>query len=173
MENEEEVFRKVKAALTMFFQKEKALLDNNASERSISHKLAEHLQQQFPLLKVDCEYNRHGDAIKKLQYGHVESISTDDLEAKTVFPDIVVHKRGNDESNLLVIEIKKSNSGQHHGPDQEKLKAFTGNQYRYEVGLFLLLDMDRGCLGNVRCFKGGVEVNETMWANLKELGYGV
>lgn len=172
MANEEEIYEKVKAALMTFFKEDKVLLDKNTSERSISHKLAEHLQQQFPLLKVDCEYNRHEDAIKKLQYGHVESITPDDLEAKTVFPDVVVHKRGSDERNLLVIEIKKSISGQHHGPDLEKLKAFTGNQYRYEVGLFLLLDVDRGYLGDVRCFKGGAEVRETMWANLKELGYG-
>lgn len=172
MENEEVLFQKVKKALGTFFEQDHALLNVNASERSISHKLAEHLQKQFPDLNVDCEYNRHGDVIKTLYTKCDSPVAPDALEAKTVFPDIIIHKRGNDEMNLLVIEIKKINSGRNHIWDIEKLRAFTSKQYRYEVGLFLLFDVKVKRIGNVQHFKKGEEMISSCWIKLKELGYG-
>jgi hypothetical protein len=158
--SEREILRKVRNALKEFFQEEQTLLDVNASERSLSHKFAEHLQKQFPNLDVDCEYNRHGNDIKRLKYCLPGSTEVDNLEAKTVFPDVVVHKRRNDKNNSLVIEIKKSNSGQDHTADLEKLKAFTGSQYKYKVGLFLLIDVEGKCLSRVRYFTSGKEVGD-------------
>ena len=40
------------------------LLEIGTNERSVAHKLAEYLQQEFPNRHVDCEYNRHGERIK-------------------------------------------------------------------------------------------------------------
>lgn len=163
-----EILRKIKAVLSAFFQADGSLLNVNASERSISHKFAEHLQKQFPDLVVDCEYNRHGNDIKMLRYYHSGLTKVANLEARTVFPDIVVHKRGNDKDNLLIIEIKKSDSGQNYRPDLEKLKAFTGDQFRYKVGIFLLFDVERKCLCCARCFSAGKEVNPISRSSLKE-----
>ena len=151
--NKGKILQRVKTALVAFSQTERSLLNVNASERSISHKLAEHLQTQFPSFNVDCEYNRHSNDIKRLEYYRPKTIKVDSLEAKTIFPDIVVHERGNDKKNLLVTEIKKSNSRQDHTPDFEKLKAFTGSQYGYKVGLFLLFDVERGGLSQIRYFE--------------------
>ena len=78
----EDVKRRVIAAICALYRHDRELLDVDANERSITHKLAEHLQREFPGWHVDCEYNRVGREPRR-------------LEAKTVFPDIIVHRRGN------------------------------------------------------------------------------
>lgn len=40
-----------------FYEKERYLLENNANERSLTHKLAEYLNLEFQDFDVDCEYN--------------------------------------------------------------------------------------------------------------------
>jgi len=167
-----EILRKVRNALKDFFQEEQSLLDVNASERSISHKFAEYLQKQFHNLDVDCEYNRHGSDIKRLKYYLPKQTEVDKLEAKTIFPDIVVHKRGNDKNNTVVIEIKKSNSGQDHTADIQKLKAFTGSQYKYKLGIFLVINVEAKCVTGVRCFTSGKEEGDINVADLTELKHG-
>ena len=117
------------------------LLSIGVNERSISHRLALYLQQEFPCWNVDCEYNRKMGDKKKLHYIYQkfeqDTIKADDSVAKTVYPDIIVHRRQR-EDNLLVIEIKKSNHNT--AIDEEKLKAFTGEEYRYCFGLLLVVD---------------------------------
>lgn len=163
----EEVSRKVEEALRNFLKEDKYLLCENVNERSISHKLAEHLQKQFEDFDVDCEYNRHIGNVKRLRDPY-------DLEAKTVYPDIIVHKRGIDNGNLLVIEIKKSSSNVNEEErDILKLKRFTNKSknFRYEFGLFIQFDVCKKSVGNVRCFTNGKEVcNDEVWANLKRFG---
>lgn len=147
------VKQKVNGALDKLKENDNILLEINVNERTISHKLAEYLQIKFSDLSVDCEYNRHNDLIKKLNMP-TDHISWDDVESKTVFPDIVVHKRNTDDENLLVIEIKKSSSRIGHQFDIHKLKAFTSEPYNYKFGLFLEISVDGGnnCL---KWFKDG------------------
>ena len=57
---------KVNAVLRNFLDKDRNLLMLNASERSISYKLAEHLGKEFPDGDVDYEYNQWGDRLKTL-----------------------------------------------------------------------------------------------------------
>jgi len=136
----EVVKEKVEAALRKLRNQDSFLIQANTNERAISHKLAEYLQVEFPMWKVDCEYNRHGEEIKRLEVPS-DNINWDDTEAKTVFPDIIVHQRNNDDNNLLVIEIKKSSNAQSQF-DKTKLIAFTKEPYRYKFGLFLKIAMN-------------------------------
>ncbi|NPT58677.1 hypothetical protein [Paraburkholderia elongata] len=109
------------------------LLQVDASERSISHRLAVHLTSQFPDFDVDCEYNRNGFDVKRLALSQRQA-RDDDLEAVTVFPDIVVHKRGSNHSNLLVVELKKASSNVGAEYDLAKLQAFRKELfYKYAV----------------------------------------
>jgi len=120
-------------AYSALIRDDKQLLEVDANERSITHKLAEHLQHQFPDWDVDCEYNRVGALPKRLKSA-VESIRTDDAEGRTVYPDIIVHHRGCDD-NLLVIEAKKK-STDHDNNDTQKLKAYKdehGYRFAYAV----------------------------------------
>ena len=70
------------------------LFANDLNERSITHKFAEYLQHQFPEWNVDCEYNRDHHDPKRLDLPSRHDISGDDVNAKTVFPDIIIHERG-------------------------------------------------------------------------------
>jgi hypothetical protein len=117
------------------------------------------------VVSVDCEYNRNGDGPKYLiEMQHTregardqlreyerehpdevrnDPIVTDDAkEASTTFPDIMVHSRGSNNFNYLIIEAKKQNNKSDHTLDHEKLMAFTAlqgpNPYHYKFGVFIV-----------------------------------
>ena len=115
------------------------LLEIDANERTMTHKLAEYLQQEFQEWDVDCEYNRKMKGLKKLPRPPNNFSGLDfwhDTDAKTIFPDIIVHKRMSDE-NLLVIEAKKSSSVIKEDWDQAKLRAFKEQPYNYRTAFFV------------------------------------
>lgn len=119
-------------AFDQLFKNDVFLLENEVHERSVAHKLAEYLQQQFFGWHVDCEYNRHGIDIKKL------SRKCDGEYKEYVYPDIVIHHRGYD-SNLLAIEIKPRKFKNIDECDNAKLIEFTEpkGKYKYQLGLFI------------------------------------
>ena len=131
--SEEEIKKRTRIALGVLQKNDSFLLEQKVHERSIAHKLAEYLQEQFPDWNIDCEYNRKGIKSKLL-----EGIGECDGHRKTnrVFPDIIVHKR-NTKNNLLVVELKKSNLDPKC--DIKKLELFTRmeGEYRYSLGLFI------------------------------------
>jgi len=111
------------------------LLKNDLNERTISHKLACYLSDELPSdWDIDCEYNRNHDGVKRLN-PNVECVTNNDTSGKTVFPDIIVHKRDTDE-NLLVIEIKKNANIEDERRDLNKIRSFI-KELKYEYGLFI------------------------------------
>ena len=138
------VLRLVNEAITQLGVHDFDLFHVDAHERSITHKLAEHLQRLFPYWHVDCEYNRDDDEAKRLgqEYEHAkdkyEPLKPYDTEAKTVYLDIIVHRRCTHQ-NLLVIEAKKESSRCSTSVDENKLRCFTRRcgHFRYRYGLLL------------------------------------
>lgn len=133
--------------------KDAFLLENDAHEQAITHKLAVHLQNEFRSYDVDCEYNRH---LLNSKLYYVED------GVNSGRPDIVIHKRGNDSRNLLVIEVKKQDRlMQIDSNDSKKLSAFTApssgdpNDYGYKHGLFIAFDGPDHI--NLIWFTGGTE----------------
>jgi len=118
-------------ALKRLRRRDKILFENDASERSICHRLAIYLQIQFYDFDVDCEYNcDHNDEwlVKRLDNPQLLAFirahkPTFNGDSVTVFPDIIVHHRNTDE-NLLVIESKKTTSGVSDDYDIQKLLAY-------------------------------------------------
>jgi hypothetical protein len=133
---EKQIHRKVVSALKELVTRDKELLLNNVNERAITHRLGAHVQGRFRGWNVDCEYNRNHDDVKRLHL-KPRSVMTDDTEGQTVFPDIIVHKRYSD-TNLLVVEVKKStnNHGDHY--DLQKLRAFKA-ELGYQYAVFVKL----------------------------------
>ena len=132
--SDEDIKKRVKLAINLLVVRDSYLLEKNASERSISHKLAEYLQTLFPCWNVDCEYNLNINERKIL--GRISECS----ERKTtdrVFPDIIIHKRGSTK-NLLVVEMKKNKLNPKC--DKKKLELFTDPQedYKYSLVYFLI-----------------------------------
>lgn len=121
-------------ALHQLLRVDAEILINDINERTISHRLATYLEPYFPGWNVDCEYNRNHDDPKRLDIQR-RNIESDDTQATTVFPDIIIHRRGTDE-NLVVIEMKKTTSQEQDEYDIGKLEAFK-NQLGYQFAIFI------------------------------------
>ncbi|SRR5258706_15458447 len=131
-------------ALVALLAEDAYLLEVDANERSVVHRLALHLQAGFPNLHVDCEYNRDGIDPKRIQHFYLDPDS-EDTEAKTIFPDIIVHRR-NTEDNYLVIEIKKTTNRVSRDVDRGKLRGYKGD-LGYRFALFVELSAGDGNAG--------------------------
>ena len=145
--NEAEIKKLIEASLKEFFENEQDLIDVDANERSISHKIAEYIQEKFSKWNVDCEYNRDMEDPKRLGIS-TENIQSDDTDGKTVFPDIIIYKRKT-KQNLLVIEIKKSDSNVKN--DIKKIQAFLKSpKYSYKWGLMLVIYTEKKLVGKYK-----------------------
>ena len=65
--NKDETLKAFDNSVKTFLDKDSYLLHHNIYERSITHKLAEYLQYNFPNFNVDCEYNGDIDNIDNLR----------------------------------------------------------------------------------------------------------
>ncbi len=135
--------------------KEPKLLDFQINERTLTQRLSMRLQPAFHPLFVDCEYNRmwteQGDRVKRLRW-RAELTRTDDINGNTVYPDIVVHKRGTQAENRLVIEAKRRGSTLAKGhKDYRKLCAFTNPKGLFHYNLGAHLYFRRNGHGRARC----------------------
>jgi hypothetical protein len=129
---------KVVTALAEFYARETHLLEKDLGERTLTHRLAVHLEKQFAGWDVDCDYNRLGERTLRLPKGTI--VSTDDALGKSVYPDIVVHQR-EIPNNLLAIEVRKASNHQPPEHDQHKLRAMTDPHlwFAYWIGVYLVL----------------------------------
>jgi hypothetical protein len=66
---------KVVTALAEFYEREIYLFEKDLGERTLTHRLAVHLEKQFPGWSVDCDYNRLGERTLRLPHGTM--VSTD------------------------------------------------------------------------------------------------
>ena len=129
---------KVVSALAEFYARETFLLEHDLGERTLTHRLAVHLEKQFSGWQVDCDYDRLGERILRLPHGTI--VSTDDHLAKSVYPDIVVHQR-EIPNNLLAVEVRKTSNHQPPEHDRHKLRALTDPHlwFAYGIGVYLVL----------------------------------
>lgn len=164
----EELKEILEKALKILYVKDRYLLKHNCHERSITHKLAEYLQELLPQYNVDCEYNLdidNKDNRRKrwISQKVIENIRqeiensrkslnesnwnlSEEIEklSKGFYPDIIVHRRGSNNFNKLVIEGKKGNLNS--DLDVEKLTALTSQDgephYRYLLGAQISFDIE-------------------------------
>ena len=131
------VREKIETAYKMLLKNDSYLLEVDANERSITHKFAEYLQQIFPQYHVDCEYNRDGHDSKRLivELNNLSLTEKDSFD--TVYPDIIIHKRGSD-INYIVIEAKKENNEKSYERDKNKLIEYK-NILKYQYAFLVLL----------------------------------
>jgi len=152
----------VRQALESVLDKDIWLLTNDLSEQSISHRIAYYLEPLFNDFNVDCEYN--GDIDRQnnkkaigvlksdlMQFGLLRDKEASDLEKeftnRAVFPDIIIHKRGTNEENLCILEVKKSTSNVNYEYDFIKLRSYTSDRYdnnlKYQLGIFIEVVIDK------------------------------
>lgn len=139
--DELEVRQRVETALKQLSVLDSYLLENDLNERTITHRFAVYLENHFDGWDVDCEYNRFGDGPGSL-FPEVErrlaEVSGDepltrDTIGRTIYPDVIVHRRGTRE-NLLAIEVRKSTNPVPDEVDRAKLSGYKDDpdfEYRY------------------------------------------
>jgi hypothetical protein len=129
---------KVVAALAELYAREAFLFEQDLGERTLTHRLAVHLERHFSGFEVDCNYDRLGARTLRLPHGTI--ISTDDHLGKSIYPDIVVHQR-EIPNNLLAIEVRKAGNHQPIEHDEHKLSALTDPHlwFAYWIGALVIL----------------------------------
>lgn len=125
---EPEIATRVIRSLQTLFDKDVDLLNINVSEETIASRLARYLEYEFPDFNVDVEYNRMGDAPKKVAWNE---------RPEEVYPDIIVHRRRTN-NNVLAIELKKDSNRETKHRDIRKLAAYR-EELGYKCALFLRL----------------------------------
>lgn len=118
--------------MNQLLEEDPKVIEISSSEWSYNCLIARYLENRFDSFDVDVEYNKHGEEYK----WHP---SPD--ESGKIRPDIIVHERGTDDRNLLVIEIKKDATEGEIKNQKERVNAFvSGEDYQYDYGLFLDLN---------------------------------
>ena len=135
----------IEKVLDKLYKKEPELFDlddtqeikRHVGERVIVFRFGLYFQKEldecgrFSEYYLDCEYNRSGINPKK-------------LEGDLIVPDLILHKRKNNNSNRLVIEFKGWwNKNQIY--DEKKIKEMVkeDGEFRYCEGYTILLEKNR------------------------------
>jgi hypothetical protein len=126
--DENEVRRILEEALRRLEADDRHLLENDLSERCIAARLAMYMQPAFQPAgwAVDVEYNRKGNTPKVLRLPE-ECVKRKDFvdgDDALVVPDVIVHRRGAQGPNLLVLELKKTTNRIARGCDRIRVDAF-------------------------------------------------
>ena len=149
----------VNQALDMLYEKDMHLIMNRAvnscgkddkhhvGERAIVFRFAHYLQNliddngNFQEYDLDCEYNRNGAKCKALP-----------SFPNGTYPDVIIHKRGSNEHNLLVIEFK-TYWNRDIDNDKKKLLEFTdpNGRYKFKKGISFLLENTRENVQRIDC----------------------
>lgn len=125
----------IKKSLDKLYANDKYLIIRRVSERDIVHRFAHYFENymqdtDIESYNVDCEYNRNGYEIKQ-------------VNGKYVYPDFIVHKRGNNENNLLIIEFKTWWNSD-NGADINKILWMMNPQlmFQYKYGCSITINQD-------------------------------
>ena len=147
MMNLDVIKRRILHCIEKIYENDSDLFDRNNYEVTISSKLAQYLFIEFKEYDVDCEYDKH---INQEKYNNELN--------QNIRPDIIIHKRGIDENNLVYIEIKTDHNRESRTFDCDKTKVMTkqDSEYKYSVGLFIDFNRDKEKL-DIKYFEDGKE----------------
>ncbi len=163
---------RVVAALKEFYAREAFLFEHDLGERALTHRLAVHLEREFEGWDVDCDYDRLGERTLRLPHGTI--VSTDDHLGKSIYPDIVVHRRSIP-NNLLAIEVRKAVNHQPIEHDRQKLRALTDPHLWFAYWIGLLLTLHERAVGRSEVFVAGLpdrKLSHWFSLRLKDAGIG-
>ena len=115
---------------------DQTLIENGANERCLAARFFAYMMNltscapDYRKLTWDPEYNRHGHDTKK-------------LDGSEIVPDLILHHRGDDTANILVVEFKKT--GRSLKSDRVKLTKLTDSScyFRYRLGVLIVLGIDK------------------------------
>jgi hypothetical protein len=138
-----DIEERLNRALRNLAVSDRHLLENNLSERCIASRLAMYLQKEFSEYSVDVEYNRQGNIPKKLELSEECANYLDEEGKASVVPDVIVHRRGPDGPNILVLELKKTSNRDPRRCDYERVRALR-TQLGYSFGALIECETRQG-----------------------------
>jgi hypothetical protein len=135
-----EIKESITQALAKVYECDISLIERRAHERSIAFRFGLYFSQIIAQtsfgtdadLTIDFDYNRNLEHVKNMEGFH---------PVFGVMPDVILHHRGFNDKNVVVIEFKGYWSG--NGRDDAKLRGFTHqelNDYHYGLGVFVRLN---------------------------------
>lgn len=130
----EKIVKLVDIAIKELLNNDSALFQRGVNERAIAARFSNYLQNNFEEYSVDADYNRHGVKPKRVELPEECRNKKDEKGNSLIIPDIVIHDRGNDDNNLLAIELKKDDNAENSKCDDLRVQALI-DQLNYEMGL--------------------------------------
>jgi len=145
-------------AIDTFYTRDSTLIDRNANERSITHRLAFYLELIIHMsdwrlpIHVDCEFNRapnlENNRPKKWEHD-IPDVPIDSTKGKTAYPDIIIHRRietNHPGAQYVMIEAKTAFNADPDSlrEDWDKLDAFRDNrEYKYLFSVQIIFGQTR------------------------------
>ncbi len=136
----------IHTAIHMLYDNDISLIERQANERSIAFRFGLYFTEIMRKssfvddvdLTIDFDYNRNLNQVKNM-----EGFSS----THGVYPDIILHHRGYNDKNVVVIEFKGiwNRNNRARQDDFRKLIGFTHpdrNDYQYRLGVFIDLGQD-------------------------------
>lgn len=127
----------ITAALSDVLHHDAPLLDFEAHELALVHRFGTYIEQHLqPILcdyglSIDLDYDRHGRAAKYLS---CSSVSDDE---RRIRPDLILHRRGDDDANLLVLEWKKDAGPAVLARLEYRIASLLREPYSYRLGAII------------------------------------
>lgn len=136
----QELKKIIEQALDQLYMENPSLITSNVNERSIAFRLGLYIEnlknkpKEYKHYDLDVEFNKNQDEFKKIP-----------SKPNGAIPDLILHKRGNNWNNLLIMEIKRPKNYKDRNSDRQKLKDFTDHcgAYQYGLGVFVILGLNR------------------------------
>ena len=150
MDKKLEILEKlIDRALDQLYQEDSYLIKNGVHERSIVFRFAHYLQNlmdesnELKEFDLDLEYNKNGRFAKRIP-----------ARICGTFPDLIIHKRGTNNGNLLIVEFKtwwNPNTRE----DKKKLLQFvdSNGEYKYFGGKSIVFNQRRECVTIWTCMR--------------------
>ena len=130
-------------------------------ERAVMAELYVRVRERFPEYQVNGEYDRRERAVKDLIYPDAAG----DMDEADIVPDLIVHRVGTQDHNLLVVEAKR-HTNRDFAKDMWKLRGMTdlAGRYAYAVGVHLVLNIPDGRVVRADVYiNGAIDVEATQW----------
>lgn len=92
--------------------------------------------------KSDCNNPTKNDLVLVENISHTQETNINSDKEPNSRPDFVIHQRGNNENNILIVEFKKTNSkNEYIDDDIDKLQYYTcsHSEYKYQLGCFVFI----------------------------------
>lgn len=124
----------MESSLSRLIEKDIELIDRRVKEECINHRLAIYIGKYFRQFcaqrngcTVDLEYDKNMDREKQVYDENGNLI--------TIRPDILLHKRGSNDNNLIAIETKKDCFRRH---DTVKIRGLLEPPFNYLYGFIIV-----------------------------------